>query len=131
MTIVAERFESSPILLRPQSGGEVSIESGGEALAVQGGGTAEGEKADRPSRPTVPPGWEVLMLSDGETISTTHGLEGEEEVDLGAWVEGHGTADKLKVYAATTALNTGDLAPLVAVAQRHQIDIDIHLRDDG
>lgn len=127
---MAENFETSPIRLRPQLGGVVSIESGGEAVAVKDGGTGEAE-GGRPTRPPIPPGWEVLMLHGDETISTVRSPEGEGAIDLDALVEGHSDADRVKVLAATKVLSAADLAPLVEVAQRHQIDIDVHLRDDG
>ena len=131
---MADRFQVSPVRLRPHAGGAVSIESGEQRVEIS---PAEADAAeDNPvRRPPLPPPWEVLMISGGQARAKvsrrTRGSAKEESVALRDWVKQHGPAEKLRVETRATSLNVNELASLVTVSRELNIPIDIHLEEDG
>jgi hypothetical protein len=130
---MADRFQISPVRLRPHAGGAVSIESGEQRVEIS---SAEADAAEESpvQRPPLPPPWEVLMISGGEARAKvsrrTQGSPKEESAALRDWVKQQGPAEKLRVKVRATSLKVDELTSLVMVSRELNIPIDIHLEED-
>jgi hypothetical protein len=134
-----ERFEVSPVLLRPKSASDVSIESGETSVTVtEPEEPAPEEKPERPTRPPITPPWRVeLIESDGAVASIKVKHTGDKvdpaatEARLDSLLAEHGEPQRLEVYTEAEAITAEELRPLTRVGLRRGIDIDVHLGSNG
>ncbi|MGD9736389.1 MAG: hypothetical protein AB7V58_12420 [Solirubrobacterales bacterium] len=124
---MSQRFEKSPVRLRPSGGGTVSIESGGETVRED---QAE-ERTGVPKPPPREPGWGVRLMRRDELLSELQ-IEGEgAEAALETALAKHQDADAVRIVHPARAVTRAQLKPLLKVSRRHGLPIDVLLRSDG
>lgn len=128
---MSERFTTSPVRLRPLAEGGTAVESGGASIRLS---AEEDDELIRTGNP-------------GPTIKTMRILKGEELVDeladggdlgggwdgdeVNAWIEKHAGIDRLDVDLDVGQVSAAEIAPLVTVARKHGLAIDLNLRSDA
>jgi hypothetical protein len=126
---VQEEFDSSPIRIRPDLRGDVTIESDAGTAKV----AAEEEP---PRRPNPKPPFEVFLMIDNEPVTSLERPGGDVDPDkeaaiLRQWLDDQGAADSLVVKMRGRRVTVDQLSPLVETARERRLPIDVHLSEDG
>lgn len=122
-------FDISPIRVRPDPTGDVTIESGDRSAKV----LAEEEP---PRRPNPKPPFGVQLIRDNELVASLErpggDVDPEEEAGiLRQWIDDQGIVDSLVVEMRASRVTVDQLNPLVTTARECGIPIDVHLTEDG